>query len=74
MALYGGYIIKRFCERRLVMENTTPTPIISASDVTAIGTELKNNISAIAPALLGVMAITMVVAVIFKLVKRFGGK
>lgn len=52
------------------MENTV-TPVISASDVSAIGTELKANISAVAPAILGVMAITIVVAVVLRFVKRF---
>lgn len=52
------------------MENTV-TPVISATDVSAIGDTLKANISAIAPALLGVMAITIVVAVVLRLVRRF---
>lgn len=52
------------------MENTTSTPIISASDVQAIGTEIKANVSAVAPAILGVMGIMIVVAVVFKLVRK----
>lgn len=53
------------------MDNTTPSSIISAADVTAIGDELKSNIATIAPALLGVMAVTIVVGVVLKLVRKF---
>lgn len=51
------------------MENTV-TPIISASAVEAIGTTLQANISAVAPALLGVMAIVIVPIVVFKFIRR----
>lgn len=71
MALYGGSIIRHFCRKENKSMENTVTPVISASDVQAIGTELKANISTIAPALLGVMAITIVVAVVLRLVRRF---
>lgn len=52
------------------MENTV-TPIISASAVESIGTTLQSNISAIAPALLGVMAVVIVAGVVLRFVRRF---
>lgn len=54
------------------MENATP--IISASAVEAIGTTLGSNISTVAPALLGVMAVVIVPVVILKLIRRFSSK
>lgn len=56
------------------MEGNAVTPIISASAVETIGSTLSSNISAIAPALLGVMAVVIVPVVILKLIKRFSSK
>lgn len=52
------------------MENTV-TPIISAADVSAIGDTLKANLSAVAPAVLGVMAITLGIGLVFRFIKRY---
>ena len=49
------------------MENA----IISASAVEAIGTTLSTNISTVAPALLGVMAVVIVPVVILNLIRKF---
>lgn len=56
------------------MEGNTVAPIVSADAVSAIGTTLQSNISTIAPAILGVMAVTIVAGVIFKFVRRNTGK
>lgn len=71
MVAYGIYTIKHCYRKEIAAMDNTVTPVISASDVSAIGTELKANISAVAPAVLGVMAITIVVAVVLRLIKRF---
>lgn len=51
------------------MENTTSL-LIDPSAVTAIGTELKTNITGIAPAIVGVMAVVIVAGVVLAFIKR----
>ena len=54
------------------MENTTSL-LIDPSAVTAIGTELKTNISGIAPAIVGVMAVVIVAGVVLGFIKKHSG-
>lgn len=52
------------------MEANTVTPIISASDIGTLTTTLSSNVSAIAPALLGLMAVILVPTIVFKFIQR----
>lgn len=52
------------------MENTV-TPIISASAIEGITTDLTAQVSAVAPQLLGLVAVPLAIFLIVKLVKRF---
>lgn len=46
------------------------TVLIPASDVQAIGTTLLTNVTAVAPAVLGIVAIGIVVNFVFKLIRK----
>lgn len=53
------------------MDNETNTNLlVDPTAIAAIGTELQSNIRGIAPAIFGVMAVTIVATLIFKFVRR----
>lgn len=52
--------------------SNTVTPIISASDISGITSNLTAQVSAVAPALLGLVAVPLGIFLIVKLVRRFG--
>lgn len=55
------------------MDGNTVTPIISAEAINGITSTLQTNITQIAPALLGLMAVTLVAGVVFKFIRRNKG-
>lgn len=54
------------------MEGNTAvtTPIVSPEAINSITNTLQSNITQIAPALLGLMAVTLVAGIVFKFIRR----
>lgn len=55
------------------MEGNTVTPVISASDIGTITSSLTSQVSTIAPALLGLMAVPLGIFLVRKIINKFSG-